>query len=190
MDDIGRRAARQRGVRTSRRARPDPNPTLDVDFLGGPAQQRDVQGSRPRPRDVAPEFDQVTGRGSPHVPVLTADVAGSIVPPPGPADVPPAIGDRSGHANTATWSGGVTFGAPGLASGAGDMALGFDGSSGFVQGPVLAPLSGGAARSVEVWLQTTATGQQGVLDASATGGLGQWFQLGLTQNEARAATPR
>src|SRR5258708_35762351 len=75
------------------------------------------------------------------------------------------VADSGGSARQGTLSGGVTPGAAGLVSGDGDTAMGFDGSSGSVAAPALTALQGGASRSVELWAQTTSSGQQPLLDA-------------------------
>jgi hypothetical protein len=58
-------------------------------------------------------------------------------------------------------------------SGDGDSAASFDGSSGYVAAPALAPLQGGASRSVELWLKTTSASQQPILDTGYVATQGQ-----------------
>jgi RHS repeat-associated protein len=103
------------------------------------------------------------------------------------------IFDDSGVNNHALWAGGVVFGAPGLVRGDSDTAMTFDGSSGYVAGPPLgppiAPMQGDNARSLELWLKTTSTGSQTIVDASNASVAGQAFQVGLTQNGGVGGNP-
>jgi RHS repeat-associated protein len=98
-----------------------------------------------------------------------------------------AVADTSGHGNQATWSGGVAGNVPGIVGT--DTAMTFDGATGSVQAPSLLPLQGDNARSVEVWLQTSYTGQQAFLDAGGTGTNGQSFEIGLTQSGGVGGSP-
>src|SRR5262249_27337259 len=79
--------------------------------------------------------------------------------------LPSTLADSSGQGNAATWSGNLTFGSPGLVSGNGDTAAGFDGSTSFAQVPGAAfgsyPTSGSTtayAASFEAWFETTGSG--------------------------------
>jgi hypothetical protein len=128
---------------------------------------------------AGPGYDQVTGRGSPLVPAIMADVAGSAPAPPGSADVPDVVSDSSGHGNVAASSGGVTFGASGLVGGDSDAATTLDGSSGQVTTGYLQQSV--TAYSVEAWIQTTDGGPRRAIvqDRGAGGGGGRSLTLGL-----------
>ncbi|HEY4026426.1 MAG TPA: LamG-like jellyroll fold domain-containing protein, partial [Candidatus Dormibacteraeota bacterium] len=99
------------------------------------------------------------------------------------------IADSSGLGNAAAWNGGVSFGSPGLISGDTNTAMSFDGTSGFVQAPVLTPLQNGNTNSIELWFNTGSAAQQQILDAGCVGAQGQSYILGLTQNGGVGGNP-
>jgi RHS repeat-associated protein len=82
-----------------------------------------------------------------------------------PYQPPTTIVDGSGHGNTATPNGSLSFGSPGLVAGNGDASTGFDGSTAWVQVPSSVfgsyPTSGSTtayALTFEAWFKTTSGG--------------------------------
>ena len=97
--------------------------------------------------------------------------------------------DSSGNARQATYVGGISAGATGLLASDSDPGVVLDGSTGYISGPSLAPLTGNSSRSVELWFKTTSTTQQPLLDSGNTGVAGQSFLVGLTQTNGVANAP-
>src|SRR5258708_1196411 len=70
-------------------------------------------------------------------------------------DLGDLVADQSGHGQQAGWQGGVALGAPGLQSGDGDLAMGLDGSSGYVSTPIVN--QGWSQLTVEAWFRLSST---------------------------------
>jgi hypothetical protein len=113
------------------------------------------------------------------------------------------VADASGHGHTGTVQGGVTLGATGVLSN--DSAATFDGRSGSISIANTAGLpSGGSPYSLEAWIQSNSTANQGILGlgdyastrgtnalrtAGANGLLNYWWgnDLGAATPDLRAA---
>lgn len=97
--------------------------------------------------------------------------------------------DRSGNFEDGVLMGGATQGAAGLVSGDSDTAVALDGSSGYFAGPELSTMQGESPRSLELWFETSYSGQQEVLSAGAPTDTGMDFSVALTQSNGVGGSP-